>query len=75
MMGMAMRKQKTGIPKKIAEVRSIGDAANKPEFQKYAPSPELIWDNLEDCDSAFPLIVRASAKSNNLFLDTYFQTL
>ena len=46
MMGMAMRKQKTGIPKKIAEVRSIGDAANKPEFQKYAPSPELIWDSL-----------------------------
>ena len=52
MMGMAMRKQKTGIPKKIAEVRSIGDAANKPEFQKYAPSPELIWDSLEDCDKA-----------------------
>ena len=52
MMGMAMRKQKTGIPKKIAEVRSIGDAANKPEFQKYAPSPELIWDSLKDCDKA-----------------------
>ena len=23
----------------------------------------------------FPIVVRASAKSNNLFLDTYFQTL
>ena len=23
----------------------------------------------------FPIVVRASVKSNNLFLDTYFQTL
>ena len=56
------------------ELNADGDAASKPEFQKYAPSPELIWDSLEDCDKTFPLIVRASAKSNNLFLDTYFQT-
>ena len=50
MMGMGMRKQRTGIPKKIAEVRSIGANAMSPEFQKYAPSPELIWDSLEECD-------------------------
>lgn len=34
------------------ELNADGDAANKPEFQKYAPSPELIWDSLEDCDKA-----------------------
>ena len=34
------------------ENEEFGDAANKPEFQKYAPAPELIWDSLEDCDKA-----------------------
>ncbi len=52
MMSMAMRKQRTGLPKKMDELRCIGNAAETDEFKLYAASPEKVWDTIEECDAA-----------------------
>ena len=50
MMNMALRKPKSGLPKKMEEMASIGDSANSPAVPLYAACPEKIWPNIEECD-------------------------
>ena len=52
MMSMALRKPKTGVPKKMEEMASIGDSAQSPAVPLYAAAPEKVWDSLEECDDA-----------------------
>lgn len=57
LIGLSMRHQER-IPLKIAEVRTLGEAAGggpeaaggDPDVGKYGESPELIWDTLEECE-------------------------
>ena len=50
MMASAIRKPETGLPKKMAEAASIGNAATGPAIPKYAAHPEKIWDSLDECE-------------------------
>ena len=50
MMAAAMRKVETGLPKKMAEMKSIGNSASSPAVPLYASAPEKMWDSLEDCE-------------------------
>ena len=52
MMAMALRKPKTGLPKKMEEMASIGDSAQSPAVPLYGSSPEKVWDSIEECDYA-----------------------
>ncbi len=51
MMAAALRKPEEGLPKKMAEMASIGDSASSPAIPKYASCPEKIWDSLEECEA------------------------
>ena len=52
LMSKAMRK-KSGIFKKMIELASLGKAAKQLDASvgKYASSPELVWDSLEECEA------------------------
>ena len=50
MMSMALRKPKSGLPKKMEEMASIGDSAQSPIVPLYAAAPEKIWNSIEECD-------------------------
>lgn len=52
MMGMALRKPETGVPKKMEELKSIGGNVESPDIQNYAAAPEKVWDSIEACDHA-----------------------
>ena len=46
MMSMALRKPKSGLPKKMEEMASIGDSAQSPIVPLYAAAPEKIWNSI-----------------------------
>lgn len=50
MMEAAMRKPKEGLPKKMAEMKSLGNNAVSPAIFQYASSSEKVWDTLDDCE-------------------------
>ena len=46
-----MRNVETGLPKKMAEMKSIGNSASSPAEPLYASAPDKIWDSLEQCEN------------------------
>ena len=50
MMAAAMRNVETGLPKKMEEMKSIGNSASSPAVPQYAAAPEKLWDSLEECE-------------------------
>ncbi len=53
MMGAAMRKPKTGVPAKMAEIAALGvDLASQELPEEYAAGPEHVWDSIDDCREA-----------------------
>lgn len=52
MMAAALRKPKSGLKKKMAELAALGDLSDLSEFEEYAACPEKIWDSVEDARDA-----------------------
>lgn len=52
MMSVAMRKPEQGLPKKMAELQSIGPNVNSPAVPEFGSAAEKVWDSVEDCDEA-----------------------
>ena len=52
MMAAALRKPKSGLKKKMAELAALGDLSDVSEFEEYAACPEKIWDSTEDARDA-----------------------
>ena len=48
MMEAALRKPKSGVKKKMAEIAALGEALDVSEFEEYAACPERIWDDIEE---------------------------
>lgn len=48
MMAAALRKPKSGVKKKMAEVAALGETLDISEFDEYAARPEKIWDSIDD---------------------------
>lgn len=48
MMSAALRKPKSGIKKKMAEIAALGDAIDMSDFEDYAAHPEKIWDSVDE---------------------------